>query len=63
MLFLTMNGVNQIRTYLSVWNVAASEYLKVELAARVFSASEMNLPSFVKSRTKAVIGLNYGKQL
>ena len=47
--FLSL-GVNSLKSYLNVRGVATSGYSKVELVARVFSGSEMNLPIVMPSK-------------
>ena len=42
-------GVNYLRKYLNVRGVATSGYSNMELVARAFSASEMNLPIVMSS--------------
>ena len=46
--FLSIN-VNKLKDYLTVRSVSISEYNKIELVARAYSAAEMDLPIILSS--------------
>ena len=52
--FLSL-GTAALRNFLTVRGIPSSGYGKVELVARAFSASEMNLPIFMSSEEQASI--------
>ena len=57
-------GVNYLRKYLNVRGVATSGYSNMELVARAFSASEMNLPIVMSSaQLKESLIKDYDQQL
>ena len=57
-------GVNFLKSYLKVCGVTTSGYSEVELVARAFSASEMNLPLVLSSaQEKQSLIKDYNKQL
>ena len=61
--FLDM-GVNSLKDYLTIRGISVSNYKKVELVARAFSAAEMGLPIVMSSEDQAkLLKEDYVKRL